>query len=160
METDAHSGSGSDGTLIFRRSDFDDGIPHEVPDDLRERLSAVHLVRRVEELVEGVPAFQSDPAEVKALVSVLVWCLATGRFGSWDMEALCAEEPMCHHLAGSFSLTHEDFHQVRRHHEATVASLLTEVVQAAVPKTTRELVVADVNRRLERARWADREGLF
>ncbi len=76
------------------------------------------------------------------------------------MEALCGEEPLCHHLAGSFSLTHEDFHQVRRHHEATVASLLTEVVRAAVPTASRELVAADVQRRLERARWADREGLF
>lgn len=160
METDTQTGSGSDGTLIFRRSDFDDGIPHDVPDDLRERLSAVRLVRRVEELVAGVAALQSAPAEVKALMAVLVWCLATGRFGSRDMAALCDEEPLCRHLAGSLALTHQGFHQVRRQHEATVESLLTEVVRTAVPEATPKLVAADVNRRLERARSADREGLF
>ena len=160
MDLDGRPHSGSDGTLVFRRSDFDDGIPHEIPDDLRERLSAVRLIRKVEDLVAGNSALQAAPAEVKAMAAVLIWCLATGRFGSWDMEALCEEEPLCRHLAGSFALTHEGFHHVRRHQEAMVAGLLTELVRAAVPKATPELVLADVQRRLERARAADREGLF
>ncbi|MBN9689652.1 MAG: hypothetical protein J0M24_05385 [Verrucomicrobia bacterium] len=160
MDLDRHSRLGTDGTLVFRRSDFDDGVPHDIPDDLRERLSAVRLIRQVEELVAGNTALQTAPAEVKAMAAVLIWCLATGRFGSWDMEALCEEEPLCRHLAGSFALTHQGFHQVRRHQEPLVASLLAEIIRTAVPKTKPDVVAADVQRRLERARAADREVLF
>lgn len=151
------SSTTSDDTLVFRRSDYDDGSPHMVPEDLRERISAVRLVRHVEGLVGRIPDRVVPNADARRLAAVLLWCLATGRYGSWDIQALCEEEPLCHHLAGSIQPTSADVHRFRREHTSALAEALRDLLALALPAGTPAVWDADAVRRLDRARQADAE---
>jgi len=155
---DADAAEDSERTLVFRRSDFDDGTRGELPEDLRIRIPAVRLVRQVEEIAGRLAASRSANAAAPHLAAVLLWCLVTGRYGSWDIEALCEEEPLCRHLAGPISLTRADIHRYRREQEAPLQLALTEILSAAAPDSKITALTAEAARRLDRARQADREG--
>ena len=151
------SAGSSDDTLVFRRSDFDDGSPHVVPEDLREVLSAVRLVRQVEAIAGRLPDIVAPNSDARHLAAVLLWCLVTGRYGSWDIQALCDEEPLCHHLAGSIQPTSADVHRFRREQTSALAEALRELLSLAVPAGTPDVWQAEAIRRLDRARQADAE---
>lgn len=148
----------SDDTLVFRRSDYDDGVPHAVPEDLRERISAVRLVKEVDAEAGRLPNSVAPNPDARRLAAVLLWCLATGRYGSWDIQALCDEEPLCHHLAGSIQPTSADVHRFRREQSSALAEALRGLLSLAVPAGTPEVWHAEAIRRLDRARQADAEG--
>jgi hypothetical protein len=84
--------------------------------------------------------------------------LATGRYGSWDIQALCDEEPLCHHLAGSIQPMSADVHRFRREQSSALSEALRGLLSLADPSGDPEVWRAEANRRLDRARQADAEG--
>ena len=145
-------------TLVYRRSDFDDGHHGPFPEDLRTWQPAVRLIKLVEQATRDLPAEAAPNPAARALAGVLLWCLATGRYGSWDIEALCDEEPMCHHLAAGFSPTHVDIHRFRREHEEPLEAALATLLGSAwtpQPGTPAPDFVAEAVRRYQCARLAD-----
>ena len=149
-------------TLVYRRQDFEDGIPHAFPDDLRAWQPAVRLVRQVSDAADALPADAAPNPEARIVARIVLWCLLTGRYASWDMEALCAEEPLARHLAAGLTPSHADLHQYRRRHEAALTSVISHVLREAIANRTGTHVVANCDaeaaRRYERARNADAIG--
>ena len=144
-------------THVFYPGDFAADLG-PFPEDLRTWQPAVRLVRLVEQAVGQLPAGAVTNPGARALVGVLLWCLATGRYGSWDIEALCVEEPLCRHLAAGFGLTHFDIHRFRREHEEPLEAALAAVLRAAwtaKPGTPVPDFIAEAVRRYQCARLAD-----
>ncbi|MBL9172148.1 MAG: hypothetical protein JNL10_01315 [Verrucomicrobiales bacterium] len=145
----------SDETMVYRKADIEDWSPQGIPEDLRQWQPAVRLVRLVSEAA-GQVAPESDalPA-ARRLSGILLWCLATGRYSSWDIEALCDEEPLARHLAGGLNPSHADIHRFRRQHEPALTRALEELVRNCAPKDLQADFGAEALRRYERARFAD-----
>ncbi|HAB16236.1 MAG TPA: hypothetical protein PLX89_00920 [Verrucomicrobiota bacterium] len=150
-------------TLIMRRSDYDDGMPHAAPENLREWVPAVRLVKLIQDRVAHLPAEAATNADARNLAAVLLWCWATGRYNSWDIAALCEEEPLCHHLAGRTHPTRADLHRYRRDHEAILRTTLAELLKSVAPEAKAKAAkpvdwVAEAARRQKRTLEADQEG--
>lgn len=152
----------SDRTLVYRRSDFDDSSAGRFPEDLRGWQSAVRLIRLVQEEVGNLPSETTPTPEARTLAAILLWCLATGRYASWDIEALCEEEPLTRHLAAGLSPAYADIRRFRRDHEGELTAALARLFRAAcpagiTPSPSPSETAAEAARRYERARYADTE---
>lgn len=148
----------SDRTLVFRRSDFTPEVNQPFPEDLRAWLPAVRLVRLVQAEAEALSAEAASTPDARKLAAILLWCLATGRYGSWDIEALCDEEPLTHHLAEGLRPTRADIHRYRRGHEAFLVGALSRLLNAVRPKTSSALAAdaaSEAQRRFQQASFAD-----
>ena len=153
-----HSPEDPDNTLVFRRSDFDDGLRGEFPEDLRSWQPAVRLIRLVQDEVSVLAQNGALSADARRITAILLWCLATGRYASWDIEALCAEEPLTRHLADGLNPSYQDIHRFRREHEASLTLALARLLNAARPAgaaVEMDTLTAEAARRYERARYAD-----
>lgn len=146
-------------TLVFRKPSQEGAVEGPFPDDLRHWQSAVVLARRVRQALNQPPdAAITKPAV--ALPAVLLWCLATGRYGSLDIAALCEEEPMCRHLSGGLPFTWSDVQRWRRDRRADIATALARLLELCRPETgtgVRPDFVAEAERRLELAVQTDRQ---
>ncbi|MBN8248802.1 MAG: hypothetical protein J0L84_15350 [Verrucomicrobia bacterium] len=149
----------SEPTFVFRRQDFSDGQTGAFPEDLRRWQPAVRLVRTVSDATDSLTPGTAPNAVTRALARVVLWCLVTGRYASWDMETLSAEEPLAHHLSAGLSLTHTDLHRFRREHEAALTAALSRLLHqvAAEGPAPRDTAACDAEaaRRYEQARFAD-----
>lgn len=148
----------SDRTLVFRRSDFTPEVNQPFPEDLRAWVPAVRLVRLVQAGAEALPSAAASTPDARKLAAILLWCLATGRFGSWDIEALCDEEPLTRHLADGLRPSRADIHRYRRGHESFLVGALTRLLIAVHPKTSSTLpedAASEAQRRFQQASFAD-----
>jgi len=146
-------------TFVFRRQDFSDGSTGSFPEDLRRWQPAVRLVRSVSDAADTLPPAAVPNAVTRAMARVVLWCLVTGRYASWDMETLSAEEPLAHHLAAGLPLNHTDLHRYRREHESALTTALSRLLRqvASDAPTPQDATACDAEaaRRYERARFAD-----
>lgn len=149
----------SKGTLVYRRSDFDDGRRGRFPEDLRKWKPALRLIQLIEQEVGNLSSETAPTPDARKLAAILLWCLATGRYGSWDIEALCEEEPLTRHIAAGLKPSHSDIHRFRRNHEGPILQALAQVLAQARPDGDDSLRSADATaealRRYGQARYAD-----
>lgn len=141
--------------MVYRKANFEDGSPQGIPEDLRHWQPAVRLVRLVAEAADHLSPEAAPIPAARRLSGILLWCLATGRYSSWDIEALCEEEPLARHLAGGLNPSHADIHRFRREHEAALTRALEELLRNSAPKRVDADFAAEALRRYERARFAD-----
>lgn len=147
-----------DRTLVFRRSDFTPEANQPFPEDLRAWQPAVRLIRLVQAEAEALPVEAAATPDARKLAAILLWCLATGRYGSWDIQALCDEEPMTQHLAGGLRPNRSDIHRYRRGHEKFLVGALTRLMTAARPKNDSAPcadATSEAQRRFQQASFAD-----
>jgi len=148
----------SDRTLVYRRGDFTPEVNQPFPEDLRAWQPAVRLVRLVQAEAEALPAEAASTPDARKLAAILLWCLATGRYGSWDIKALCDEEPLTHHLAHGLRPSRADIHRYRRGHEAFLVGALSRLLIAVRPKTSSAVAIdaaSEAQRRFQQASFAD-----
>lgn len=152
----------SEGTLVFRRSDFDDGRRGRFPEDLRQWKPALRLIQLIDQEIAGLPAESALSPDGRKLAAILLWCLSTGRYNSWDIEALCEEEPLTHHVAAGLKPAHSDIHRFRRDHESLILLALAHILSNARPEDEPIVgtsvgadITAEALRRYEQARYAD-----
>lgn len=144
-------------TLVFRKAADQVAPAGPFPEDLREWQSAVVLARRVRQALNLPPELKS-PSSAEALAAVLLWCLATGRYGSTDIAALFAEEPMCRHLGGGHEFTWGEVQRFRRDRRVELATWLTQLLVFSWPGPADDQppgYAAEAERRLELAAHAD-----
>lgn len=141
--------------MVYRKADIEDWSPQGIPEDLRQWQPAVRLVRLVSEAAEQISPEAAPTPAARRLSGILLWCLATGRYSSWDIEALCDEEPLARHLAGGLNPTHADIHRFRREHEAALTRALEELLRNCAHERVQADFGAEAVRRYERARFAD-----
>ncbi len=148
-------------TLVFRRAAGETTPAGRFPEDLREWQSAVVLARRVRQALNLSPEVKSPPA-AEALPAVLLWCLATGRFGSNDIAALFAEEPMCRHLGGGHAFSWGEVQRFRRERRAELATWLARLLVFSWPGAADDGApgyAAEAERRLDLAAQTDHRDL-
>jgi hypothetical protein len=147
-----------DSTLVYRRGNFTPEANPIFPEDLRAWQPAVLLIRRVQAEAEALPIEAATTPDARTLAAILLWCLATGRYGSWDIEALCDEEPMAHHLANGLRPSRSDIHRYRRGHEAFLVGALARLLTAVRPKNDSGQpadATSEAQRRFRQASFAD-----
>lgn len=148
-------------TFVFRRPQLTEPASGPIPEDLRSWQPAVALARRVREVLNQRPDGPAASA-ADALPAVVLWCLATGRYGSTDIAALCEEEPMCHHLSGGFPFTWSDVQRCRRDRKDEMASVLAHLLERCCPPAVAKSgpdFRSEAARRLELAAQTDHEAL-
>ncbi len=148
-------------TLVFRKTAGEVAPAGRFPEDLREWQPAVVLARRVRQALDLPPDLKS-PSAPEALAAVLLWCLATGRYGSTDIAALFAEEPMCRHLGGGHEFTWGEVQRFRRERRAELASWLARLLVFSWPGSPDDCApgyAAEAERRLELAAQIDHRDL-
>lgn len=156
-----HPNSEDTQTLVFRKAQMIDPAAGPFPEDLRDWQPAVALARRVREVLNQRPDGPTVTASA-ALPAVLLWCLATGRYGSTDIAALCEEEPMCHHLSGGFPFTWSDVQRCRRERKEEMAAVLARLLElccSAPAAGSRPDFLAEAMRRLDLAAQTDHQAL-
>lgn len=145
-------------TMVFRQLPQEGLVEGPVPEDLRRWRPAVALARKVREALNqptGAPVTRAG----EALPALLLWCLATGRYGSVDIAALCEEEPMGRHLSGGRPFTWSDVQRWRRERRAEILPALVRLLELSRPETAAGPppdFTAEAERRLELAVQADR----
>jgi hypothetical protein len=148
-------------TLVFRRGAGETTPAGRFPEDLREWQSAVVLARRVRQAMDLPPEAKSPPA-AEALPAVLLWCLATGRYGSNDIAALFAEEPMCRHLGGGHTFSWGEVQRFRREQRGELATWLARLLVFSWPGSPNDCAPgypAEAERRLDLATQTDHREL-
>ncbi len=148
-------------TLVFRRAPGETTPAGRFPEDLREWQSAVVLARRVRQALNLSPEVKSPPA-AEALPAVLLWCLATGRYGSNDISALFAEEPMCRHLGGGHAFSWGEVQRFRRERRAELSTWLARLLVFSWPGAADDSApgyAAEAERRLDLAAQTDHRDL-
>lgn len=148
-------------TLVFRRAAGETTPTGRFPEDLREWQSAVVLARRVRQAL-NLSSETKSPAAAEALPAVLLWCLATGRYGSHDIAALFAEEPMCRHLGGGHAFSWGEVQRFRRERRAELATWLVRLLVYSWPGSPDDSgpgYAAEAERRLEMAAQTDHRDL-
>ncbi len=145
-------------TMVFRKPAQDAAAAGPFPEDLRQWQSAVALARRVRQALNQPPD-AAVTAAAEALPAVLLWCLATGRYSSTDIAALCEEEPMCRYLAGGRTFVWGDVRRWRRERRAEVAAALARLLKLSRPSASPSGPAPDFSfeaeRRLDLAMQAD-----
>ena len=152
------SESDPDSTLVYRRGNFTPEANQIFPEDLRAWQPAVRLIRLVQAEAEALPIEAAATPDARTLAAILLWCLATGRYGSWDIEALCDEEPMTHHLANGIRPSRSDIHRYRRGHEVFLVGALARLLTASRPKNDSPQpasAASEAQRRFRQASFAD-----
>jgi transposase len=119
---------------------IDRQTPMFLPCDLREWVPQDHLVHFILDAVEQIPTahFQvndrgtgSEQYPPTMMLALLIYCYATGRFGSRTIEAATHSDVAVRYLCANLHPDHSSICQFRVNHEAAFRAAFVSVLQLA-----------------------------
>ena len=126
--------------MAARFVNLDRATPMFLPCDLREWLPADHLVHLILDAVEQIPTGHfgvnhrgtgSEQYPPTLMLALLIYCYATGRFGSRTIEAATHSDVAVRFLCANLHPDHDSICTFRRENQAAFEAAFVTVLQLA-----------------------------
>lgn len=123
-----------------RLINLDRQTPMFLPCDLREWIPDDHLVHFIVEAVEQLPLFHfhvnhrgtgSEQYPPAMMLALLIYCYATGRFGSRRIEAATYSDVAVRYICANTHPDHDSICAFRAHNEVALRAAFVSVLQLA-----------------------------